>query len=201
MLISCFFGFVIAFFGVFILIYPEPEPEVAVPDVHRSEVSRIAELATSRNYYHNIIQLRSDPSGIFKYGWFRLGYQRYWAEYDGIVEVGVDASKITISEPDHNGVVQIYVPQAKVLSVNADNDSIIKRVEASGLFDDVTLEEKNEAFDVAQMKMRLTAANDESMLLEAREKAKHLILEFYNNVSEATGAQYQIEFVDQEGES
>lgn len=59
-----------------------------------SGVQSVAELATLKCYYHNVAKAEQDG------GLFDIGYKKVWVEYDGIVEVGVDVSQVTISEPD-----------------------------------------------------------------------------------------------------
>lgn len=74
-----------------------------------SGVQSVAELATLKCYYHNVAKAEQDG------GLFDIGYKKVWVEYDGIVEVGVDVSQVTISEPDAEGKVRVHIPDAKIL--------------------------------------------------------------------------------------
>ena len=67
-----------------------------------SETKAICELATLKCYYHNTSELKQEASGIGKvFG--NIGYKKAWIEYDGIVKLGIDASKVKI-EPNGNKV-------------------------------------------------------------------------------------------------
>lgn len=105
-----------------------------------SGVQSVAELATLKCYYHNVA--KAEQNG----GLFDIGYKKVWVEYDGIVEVGVDVSQVTISEPDGEGKVRVHIPDAKILGVNVDKDSIGDPLIDRGPITDVTADEKNRSF-------------------------------------------------------
>lgn len=129
-----------------------------------SSVSSICELATLKSYYHNVVVYAKDPSIVeriasnvlvFPFGELtKFGYKQYWLEYSGIVESGIDASLVRISDPDKDGVVKVYVPDAKVLNVYADETTLTTPLTEAGLFTSVSVEEKMEAFSAAQSAMR-----------------------------------------------
>ena len=74
-----------------------------------------------------------DASGIFG-KILKTGYKKIWIEYEGIVECGIDINKVTVSEPDKDNVVKITIPEAQVLSVNVDEDSISTPLTDKGFF-------------------------------------------------------------------
>ena len=80
-----------------------------------SGVTSVCELATLKCYYHNVAKEEIDASGPFA-KWFKTGYKKIWTEYSGIIEYGIDVSKVEVSEPDKDGVVTITIPEAEVLS-------------------------------------------------------------------------------------
>ena len=107
-------------------------------------VDAICEFATLKCYYHNVVVFEEQPGGFEKFAndvlaWpfgnvTRFGYKQYWHEYSGIVKAGIDASQIQISGPDKGGVVKVYIPDAKVLSVYADEASLSDPISETGLF-------------------------------------------------------------------
>ena len=75
-------------------------------EIELSKAQRIAELATLKAYYHDVIKVEKDKSGAI-FGLGDIGYKKMWVEYTGIVSMAVDVSKITISQPDENGVITV----------------------------------------------------------------------------------------------
>lgn len=162
-----------------------------------SSVSAICEFATLKNYYHNVVLYEEEPDGFNKFandwlawpfgGYTRFGYKQYWLEYSGIVEVGIDASRIQIIGPDAQDTVKIYVPNATVLSVYADESSLTEPITSTGLFTTISGEEKIKAFSTAQTAMRQEAESDHAMLRRAKENAKKLLERYVINTGKATG--------------
>ena len=91
-----------------------------------SGVTSVCELATLKCYYHNVAKAETEASGIFA-KWLKTGYKKIWTEYSGIIEYGIDISQVTVSEPDKNGVVTVTMPDAQVLNVDVDEDSLVPR--------------------------------------------------------------------------
>ena len=108
-----------------------------------SGITSVCELATLKCYYHNVAKTETKASGIFG-KWLKTGYKKIWTEYDGIIEYGVDINKVTVSEPSKNGVVTITIPDAQVLSVDVDEDSISTPLTDKGFLTSISTEEKVE---------------------------------------------------------
>ena len=108
----------------------------------------------------------------------------------------VHATQIQISEPDSNGVVSIYVPDAKVLNVRADNKTMTDPITEKGLFTQITGEEKKEAFADAQKKMREEAEADQALLRRSKENAKTLLSQYVLNMGEEMGVDLSVKWVD-----
>ena len=102
----------------------------------------MCELATLKCYYHNVAKAETEASGIFA-KWLKTGYKKIWTEYSGIIEYGIDISQVTVSEPDKNGVVTVTMPDAQVLNVDVDEDSLGTPLTDTGFLTSVTTEEKN----------------------------------------------------------
>ena len=66
----------------------------------------------------------------------------------------------------------------------------------SGLFaPEISAEKQSDAFAAAEEKMKETAENDKSLLLQARQRAETLLEEYVRNIGELQGKEYQVEFV------
>lgn len=163
-----------------------------------SKVEKICELATLECYYHDVAEFEKEADGLFKYGLFKYGSKRMWMEYDGIVKIGIDVAKVSVEQPDENGVVKIFVPEAKILEINAKKDSMSDPIYENGVFTTVSIEEKAEAFSAAQKAMRENAESDESLLKQAHSNAKELIKQYVLNVGEQIGQKYTVEWIETE---
>lgn len=171
-----------------------------------SSINTICELATLRSFYHNVAMYEQEPNGGNKFvndvllwpfgGYTKIGYKQFWLEYSGIVETGIDASKIIINGPDANGIVEVYVPEAKVLSVYADEASLTEPLSENGWFTTISGKEKTEAFATAQAAMRQEAENDQSLLRRSRENAKLLLERYIVNTGKQIGADYTVKWID-----
>ena len=173
-----------------------------------SSISDICELATLRSYYHNVAMYEEEPEGAVKVisdilTWpfnqlLKTGYKQFWLEYSGIVEIGVDlkTDKIQINNPDASGVVNVYVPDAKVLNVDANENSFSDPLDETGLFTTITAKERSDTYAAAQDAMRQEAENDQALLGRAKNNAKILLERYIVNLGKAMGVDYSINWVD-----
>lgn len=161
-----------------------------------SGVTEICELATLRCYYHDVARLENQPQGVFKYGWGKYGYKKLWMEYDAIIEIGIDASEVEVNEPDENGIVKIFIPEANILNVDADENSMETPICETGKFTDVTIEDQRKAYADAQAEMEESANNDKDIKKQAYENAQKLLEQYVVTIGEQSGKQYTVEWLD-----
>lgn len=159
-----------------------------------SRINSVCELATLKCYYHNVAKAETEASGLFK--WFGTGYKKLWTEYSGIVELGIDVNKVIISQPNGNGVVKITIPDAEILNIDLDQDSMSDPLTETGFLTKITKEEETAALAEAQNNMEKTAKENTSLLMQAKERAKNLIEGYVKNVGSQLGKEYTIEWVD-----
>lgn len=162
-----------------------------------SGVTSVCELATLKCYYHNVAKAETEASGIFA-KWLKTGYKKIRTEYSGIIEYGIDISQVTVSEPDKNGVVTVTMPDAQVLNVDVDEDSLGTPLTDTGFLTSVTTEEKTTTLAGAQEAMEQQAKENTEMLSQAKARAKTLIEEYIKNVGESIGEEYTVEWKDAE---
>ena len=162
-----------------------------------SGVTSVCELATLKCYYHNVAKAETEASGIFA-KWLKTGYKKIWTEYSGVIEYGIDISQVTVSEPDKNGVVTVTMPDAQVLNVDVDEDSLGTPLTDTGFLTSVTTEEKTTTLAGAQEAMEQQAKENTEMLSQAKARAKTLIEEYIKNVGESIGEEYTVEWKDAE---
>lgn len=166
----------------------EPQEEQA----DFSNAKYVCELATLEVYYHNVARSSHEADWPI----FDIGKKRMWFEYSGVVEIGIDASKMEISEPDASNVVTVSLPQAEILDVNLDENSISDPVTETALFTSFTTEEKTQALSTAQQNMYDTAEQDDTLRFQARQRAKELIESYITNIGELTDTKYTVKWVD-----
>lgn len=157
-----------------------------------SEAKAICELATLKCYYHNTCELKQESTGLGKY-FGNKGYKKAWIEYDGIVKLGIDASKMKI-EADGN-IVKVYVPDAKILSIDIDVDSISEKISETGWFTKITTEDRSEAQESAQENMEEKAESNTALLEQATQRAKDTIENYILNVGNLIGVEYEIQWM------
>ena len=162
----------------------------------RNSIDKICELATLRCYYHNVVEFEDQPD-IFKYGVYRYGYKKFFFEYSGIVEVGVEAGDVRIGQPERDGTIKVYVPEAKILNISADNDSITEPVKDTGWMTTITTDDIATAFSTAQQEMKEEANSDKIILKQARDNAKELVKQFIINTGNLFGKTYTVKWVDE----
>ncbi len=131
-------------------------------------------------------------SGLLK--WFGTGYKKIWTEYSGIVELGIDVNKVSVSSPGADGVVKITIPDAEILNVDLDEDSMGEPLTDTGFLTEITKEEETAALAEAQDNMEETAKKNSALLAQAKERAKNLIEGYVKNVGEQIGEEYTIEW-------
>lgn len=159
-----------------------------------SAISSVCELATLKCYYHNVAKSETEASGLFK--WLGKGYKKIWTEYSGIVELGIDVSKVSVEKPTADGVVKVTIPDAEILSVDLDEDSMGEPLTDTGFMTKITKEEETEALAEAQNHMEETARENGNLLNQAKERAKSLIEGYVKNVGEQIGKEYTVEWVE-----
>lgn len=159
-----------------------------------SAISSVCELATLKCYYHNVAKSETEASGLFK--WLGKGYKKIWTEYSGIVELGIDVSKVSVEKPTADGVVKVTIPDAEILSVDLDEDSMGEPLTDTGFMTEITKEEETEALAEAQNHMEETANENGNLLNQAKERAKSLIEGYVKNVGEQIGKEYTVEWVE-----
>lgn len=176
--------------GIYIIGYEKPVKETK-KKADFSGITKICDLATLKCFYHNTTELRQDATGLFDYG-----YKKLWMEYTGVIEVGIDADQVKVQEPDANNVVKVSIPEAKILNVTADTDSMSQPITDTGIFTKITTEDQDEAFSQAQQDMEEEAKEDQSILARGQDNAKKLIEEYIVNVGEEIGETYTVEWVE-----
>lgn len=105
---------------------------------------------------------------------------------------------MSISSPGADGVVRITIPDAEILNVDLDEDSMGMPLTDTGFMTEITKEEETAALAKAQDDMEETAKQNSALLAQAKERAKNLIQGYVENVGEQIGEEYTIEWAETE---
>ena len=153
----------------------------------------IAELATVDCYFHNVAKSDRELNPEWYEFWEKKN-MRFWVEYEGIVTIGIDVSKLKVEVSDDN-VVTITMPQAIVLDAVVNSESLN---EDSFYFDPnakkPSPEEQSEAYRQAQINMKETAENNAALMATAQDNAKELLENYVKSVGDAVGKSYTIKW-------
>ncbi len=155
------------------------------------QLKSVCELATLECYYHNTAKSSTDKKILF---WNTN--KKLWMEYSGIVKIGIDISRL---ELDISGqVVTITLPEAKVISCKVDDASLSKDTfytEQTGFgADQITAQDQTDAFAKAQQTMLEEVEKDESLLFQAQERARTLLLHYVKNIGDTIGVEYEVKW-------
>ena len=165
--------------------------KVSVPDI--SQIRTICELATLECYYHNVAKsVKEKGSGLLHIGEME---RVFWIEYSGVAKLGIDMSKVTM-DIDGEKII-ITIPKAKLLGLSDysfTEDSYISSDDGLNK-NPITAENQTEAVAAANEHIRQLFESDDTMLMRAQERARKLIENYINQLSELSGTDYQIEWV------
>ena len=161
------------------------------PDI--SQIRSICELATLECYYHNVAKsVKEKGSGLLHIGEVE---RVFWIEYSGVAKLGIDMSKVAM-EMDGDQV-RITIPKATLLGLSDysfTEDSYISSDDGLNK-NPITAENQTEAVAAANEDMRKLLESDHTMLMRAQDRAKKLIENYINQLSELSGRDYKIEWI------
>ncbi len=121
--------------------------------------------------------------------------REYWVEYTGIVEMGVDAEETDIKVK--NNKVYIDLPEAKVLGVHVDSDSINEdSIYASNdRFinpNKISAEDQTEIMQKAEEQLEAAFEKNEEIKEETTEATKIAIENYIDKLGESFDVNYEI---------
>ncbi len=160
-------------------------------DLNIEGIKSIAELSTLNVYYHNVaVGDKSKGTGITSIGEVD---RKYWIEYDGVVNIGIDMNELEI-EVDGSKVL-ITLPKSKILSTNISNEMKVYASDDSWFNKNkITAEDQTVAVAEAQSKMRTEVEKNENLFLQANQRTESILTSYINQISEMSDKKYTIEF-------
>lgn len=191
------YKFVILFVILFlcVLFFPSRLPVIFSKNNY-SKIERISNLATVEAYYHNVASKEVDATTLGKiFG--NIGYKRYWVEYDGTVQFGINAKEVRIEKPNLNGVVKVYLPKATILGTPVIIENKVgDPITDTGFLTTIPASDKTEAIANAQKQLEEKASQDDELLNLANERARMFFKNYIESAGREVGKNYRVEFID-----
>lgn len=169
-----------------------PSPKIN-KSIEIKEMREIAELATIECYFHNVAKSDKELNPAWYEFWEKKN-MRFWVEYDGIVKIGIDISKLKVEVDGTN--VKISLPEAEVLDAVVNQATL---AEDNFYYDPnakkPSADEQKEAFRGAQDEMKASAQANYALMANARDNAKELLENYIKTIGDAIGTDYTIEWL------
>lgn len=181
----------------FIMLFSGCSAEETPVEPELEQIKNICQLATLECRYNNVADGEKEKHEGLK-GLFEKE-RDYWVEYKGVAKLGIDMNKVSMSID--GDTVTITIPKAVITDTNIDSKSPYRIVASEDGFlnkNEITVEKQQEAVVTAQEKMLETLNNSSSLFTVAQERAKVLIENYINTMSEISGKEYTIKWKDAE---
>lgn len=138
----------------------------------------IGELATQSGYFTNV-QVISDARQIFGFN-IPFTSSKYIFSYDGLIKAGYDFSAIELDVDDDAHTIHVKLPQARILSIEIQEDSFTVYDESQSIFTPLNLADVNQS-QVYLKEQASRNAISNGILDAARTNAETLIELFLSN--------------------
>ena len=167
----------------------EEKGPAAKPEI--TQMKNIFELAVMDCYFHNVAKFFQDDA---QKGFLGIGKKdkEFWIEYDAVVTLGIDVSKVTIDIQSRK--ITIALPPAQLLSYRVEplqkENYIVAKDSA-----EVVAEDEVEAFALAEEELKKRVEGDKELLSNAQLRAKKLLETYIMNISQLADKTYEIEWV------
>lgn len=163
-----------------------------VPEI--TQIRSICDLATVECYYHNVAKGEKEKgTGVTHWGEKDISF---WIEYTGVAKIGIDMSKVTMSQ--ENGEYVITIPAAEILDINIvpgswTENSYVQSADSWNK-NGITAEDQTKAVNEAQETMKATICDDSSLLLSAQERAKELIKNYIDQLEQIDNTTFHVSY-------
>lgn len=161
-----------------------------IPEPELTQVRSICNLATEKCYYHNVALSEKKASHFLEKD------KKFWIEYTGIANVGIDMSKVQMKVDGKK--VKVTLPSAKLLNISIDEKNLNEDsyfFSPDGLNkNEITADDQTKAINDAQEEMKKKVRENSAVMVSAQNRAKTLIENYIKQLGEMAGIEYQIEW-------
>lgn len=150
-------------------------------------------LVTYEAYFHNVVEYEK-KAGTGLIHLFEND-RKLFAEYTGIIKLGIDLSKVKIEVTGSE--INVVIPKAKIIgepNVDKEDFKAENFMESKDSINKnpITVEDSSKAFNEAQKSMKEIVENDNELLLIAQKRAKVIVEENINQFSGISKKEYTI---------
>lgn len=165
-------------------------PEVNLINL-KTQIVDIGELASVEYIFSNTSRFKDAETT--KKGKTKWGTEKsFLVECDGVIKAGIKLEAIIMEVKEQEKKILIYLPEAEILSYEIDEDSVKVLEEESGIFTEITVEDKVK-FD-ADVKESMKSRAIENGILEKAQKNAEAIIERIVTADAAIRDEYTVEF-------
>ncbi len=165
-------------------------PEINLDKI-RSEIRDIAELATTEYFFTNAAEFSESKKLV---NWdIPFTEKSFMLKWDGMIKAGVSLENIGIQVVGEEKKIIVTLPKSQILTYEVDYDSVEVLDEHDGLFNPVTVTDKNK-FDI-QTEAEMLERAIENGILEKAQKNAEIILSGLLISDPAISSYYTVEFV------
>lgn len=155
----------------------DPVTPTITLEVIQTELKDIGELATTEYLYTNAAKF-TDSKKIKNWN-VGITEKSFILKWDGCIKAGIDIEQLTTALDDANKCITVYLPAAKILSHDIDEDTVELLTQKNGLFNPVKLDDKIQ-FDAEMAAEMESRAVENGLLDKANTNAKNIITELLN---------------------
>lgn len=143
-------------------------------DAILEEIQEIGELATMEYRFTNVGTL--DAVDTFRHVGWTVPFSRKTAvvTMDGVTKVGIDVSEVSITVDEDSKTIFVQIPEARILSTELFEDSLVAYIEEESLFSNITLEDSSSLRDEIKTKAEQNAL-ESGLLTQAHDQAGVII--------------------------
>ena len=143
-------------------------------DAILEEIQEIGELATVEYRFTNVGTL--DAVGTFRHVGWTVPFSRKTAvvTMDGVIKVGIDVTGVDITVDEDSKTITVQIPDARILSTELLEDSLVAYIEEESLFSDITLEDSSSLRNEIKTKAEKNAL-ESGLLTQAHDQAAEII--------------------------
>lgn len=169
---------------------------VEVPELE--QIKSICELSTLECVYNNVAKGTKAAGEGFEHLFEKE--RKYWVEYEGYVKVGIDLSKVQMTVD--GDLIRISLPKAEIQNIGIIDESFHEGAvisNADGFWNEnkITAEDQKQIVANAQNEMKNEVQNNQGIMEKATRRAKTLIENYINQLGDAVGITYKIEWMEE----
>lgn len=167
-------------------VYVEVSKEVDISVINAS-IQDIGELATVEYLYTDAGKFEDAAELFGKELKWSFTTKSFIAKWDGTIKAGIDIREVYAEENAETKEIIVYLPEAKILSHEIDEDSVETLDQSNGLFNSVKVEDVRE-FDAISKEAMEEKVMEIGVLDKAFENAKDIIYKLiYTDVLKEQG--------------